>query len=176
MGRSARSSSASTSRSSGPCRRRTSWVKSAPQRWQSARIRSWYKPRACLRALFWQYAQYGYWKVRVIQKHRIPASPRHVVPGCFLLLLTFLSLLSFVSPSALKIWFALISAYLALIVVASLTTACKKGWKLLPVLPLAFACFHFGYGLGFLHGIWDFVLLRRQPAIAFSRLTRPAPS
>ena len=27
--------------------------------------------------------QYGYWKVRVIQKHKIPASVRHLVPGWF---------------------------------------------------------------------------------------------
>src|SRR5207302_11486915 len=45
--------------------------------WQSPRIRSWYRPRSSLGALFRQYLQYGYWKVRVIQKHRRPASPRH---------------------------------------------------------------------------------------------------
>jgi succinoglycan biosynthesis protein ExoA len=49
--------------------------------WQSPRIRSWYRPRASLRALFRQYKQYDYWKVRVIQKHKIPGSVRHLVPG-----------------------------------------------------------------------------------------------
>src|SRR5262249_44122863 len=52
--------------------------------YQTPTIRSWYYPRSSLRALFLQYAQYGYWKVRVIQKHKIPASIRHVVPGGFL--------------------------------------------------------------------------------------------
>src|SRR5205823_12095039 len=47
--------------------------------WQSPRIKSWYHPRASLRSLWRQYAQYGYWKVRVIQKHGLPASMRHVV-------------------------------------------------------------------------------------------------
>jgi GT2 family glycosyltransferase len=144
--------------------------------WQSPRLQSWYKPRSTLRSLFWQYAQYGYWKVRVIQKHRIPASARHLVPACFLLLLLVLPMLSFCSVFALQAWFGLIGAYLAIMVLASLKTANKNEWKLLPVLPLAFACFHFGYGLGFLSGIWDFVLLRRQPASAFSRLTRPSSS
>lgn len=51
--------------------------------WQSPRIKSWYCPRGSLAALFWQYRQYGYWKVRVIQKHRTPASLRQLVPGGF---------------------------------------------------------------------------------------------
>jgi hypothetical protein len=144
--------------------------------WQSPRIRSWYRPRRTLRSLFWQYAQYGYWKVRVIQKHKIPGSMRHVVPGCFVLLLALLPALSFFEPALLRVWFGLVIAYLGLLVLATLTTACKGGWKLAPLLPLAFACFHFGYGIGFLCGILDFVLLRRGPALAFSRLTRPASS
>ena len=146
------------------------------QIWQSPRIQSWYKPRSSLRSLFWQYAQYGYWKVRVIQKHRIPASVRHLVPAGFLLLLVALPMLSFYSALAFRAWFALIGAYLAFIVLASLRTANEKGWKLLPVVPLAFACFHFGYGFGFLRGVWDFILLRRQPGAAFSSLTRSASS
>ncbi len=52
--------------------------------WQSPRIRSVYSVRESLGALFRQYLQYGYWKVRVIRKHRLPASPRHLVPGLFL--------------------------------------------------------------------------------------------
>src|SRR5215468_7328772 len=55
--------------------------------WQSPRIKSWYHPRDSLIALFRQYTQYGYWKVRVIQKHKLPASVRHLVPGSFVLAL-----------------------------------------------------------------------------------------
>src|ERR1700693_2152273 len=53
--------------------------------WQSPDIVSWYHPRSSLRALFRQYFQYGYWKVAVIRKHRLPASWRHLVPGVFVL-------------------------------------------------------------------------------------------
>ena len=42
--------------------------------WQSPKIKSWYRPRGSLSALFRQYMQYGYWKVRMIQKHKLPAS------------------------------------------------------------------------------------------------------
>ena len=62
--------------------------------YQSPKIRSWYRPRGTLAALFKQYLQYGYWKVRVIQKHKLPASIRHLVPGAFLLTLAVFLLLS----------------------------------------------------------------------------------
>ena len=32
--------------------------------------------------------------------------------------------------------------------------------------------YHFGYGFGFLRGIWDFVVLRRRPSRSYSKLTR----
>src|SRR5262249_37522272 len=60
--------------------------------WQSPRIRSWNQPRGSLRTLFLQYMQYGYWKVRVIQKHKIPASTRHLMPGGFVFGFTVLPL------------------------------------------------------------------------------------
>src|SRR5689334_5169766 len=41
--------------------------------WQSRSIKSSYQPRGSLHLLFQQQLQYGYWKVRVIQKHKIPA-------------------------------------------------------------------------------------------------------
>jgi glycosyltransferase involved in cell wall biosynthesis len=53
--------------------------------WQSPDIVSWYHPRSSLGALFRQYFQYGFWKVAVIRKHRVPASWRHLVPGAFVL-------------------------------------------------------------------------------------------
>src|SRR5262245_36497679 len=62
--------------------------------WKSTRIKSWYHPRETLPWLFSQYVQYGYWKVRVIQKHKFPASLRHVIPACFILELIILPVIS----------------------------------------------------------------------------------
>ena len=53
--------------------------------WQSPTIVSWYSPRATLSNLFHQYFQYGFWKVAVIRKHRLPGSWRHGVPVAFIL-------------------------------------------------------------------------------------------
>ena len=70
-------------------------VRSGGKIWQSVSIKSRYTPRTSLAALFNQHVQYGYWKVRVIQKHKIPASLRHLVPGCFVSLLAGRCLLVF---------------------------------------------------------------------------------
>jgi len=159
--------------------------------WQSPKIKSWYRPRASLAALFKQYMQYGYWKVRVIQKHKLPASWRHLVPGSFVLTLMLLFLLSVFSfpislfPSSpwslvsgpVGSWslFALCSlllAYGAAVLAASVVTARKTEWKLLPLLPLVFPCYHLGYGYGFLRGVWDFLIRRLRPQANFSALTR----
>jgi hypothetical protein len=123
-----------------------------------------------------QYMQYGYWKVRILQKYKIPASLRHLVPGTFVFLLLALLVLSLVWLPALWLFLLLVGCYAAANIAASFIVASKNGWKLLPILPIAFFCFHFGYGLGFFRGVLDFIVLRRKPGSAFSRLTRPATS
>jgi glycosyltransferase involved in cell wall biosynthesis len=140
--------------------------------WQSPRIKSWYTPRGSLAALFRQYVQYGYWKVRVIQKHKIPASLRHVVPGCFVLLLAILPPAALVSRAAAWAWVGLIAAYIICNIGGSLSVAVRKGFRFFLLLPLIFSCFHIGYGYGFLRGICDFIVLRRKPGDRFTLLTR----
>jgi succinoglycan biosynthesis protein ExoA len=140
--------------------------------WQSPKIRSWYRPRGSLSALFRQYVQYGYWKVRVIQKHKLPASFRHLVPAAFLLTLLLLVLSSIIWPLALWLLVGTFGLYLLAVLAVSLVTAAHIHWALFPVLPFVFPCYHFGYGYGFLHGILDFVVLSRQPSPTFERLTR----
>jgi glycosyltransferase involved in cell wall biosynthesis len=140
--------------------------------WQSPSIKSWYRPRSSLQNLFRQYRQYGYWKVRVIQKHTVPASVRHVVPGCFLAVLIALPVVSLWWAPALWVWLALVGIYSLCNIAASVVAAAHHGLTLLPVLPLVFACYHFGYGYGFLRGIIDFIILRRPPAHTYTNLTR----
>jgi succinoglycan biosynthesis protein ExoA len=153
------------------------------QVWQSPEIVSFYHPRSSLHALFRQYMQYGYWKVAVIRKHRLSASFRHVVPGIFvavngILFLTYFSFwitgLSHLSFAALFSWMAISGAYLAFCLVASFAAAGRHGWSLLPVLPLVFATYHFGYGYGFLLGVVHLFRNERSgiPNPAFTELTR----
>ena len=147
-------------------------VRAGGRIWQSPSIRSWYSPRGSLRALFAQYRQYGYWKVRVIQKHRLPASIRHLVPGAFVLALGGLGLAAPFSRVAAVGLRTILGAYGAVLLAASLLTARRAGWRYLAVLPAVFACYHVSYGIGFMRGILDWVVLRRSPGASFIALTR----
>jgi succinoglycan biosynthesis protein ExoA len=135
--------------------------------WQSAEIVSWYRPRTNLSSLFRQYFQYGFWKVRVIRKHRIPGSWRHLIPGLFVganlsLLIASACAALAGSPALgralLLSWAALFAAYALAALAASFMAARRCGWSLLPYLPVTFAVFHCSYGLGFLLGsvYWTF--------------------
>lgn len=121
--------------------------------WQSPRIRSWYWPRGSLRGLFAQYYQYGFWKVAVIRKHRRPASWRHLAPGVWVVLAVALAAASFFWRWPIAVLFALMASYFIASVSASISTAHREGWDLLPALPAVFAIYHVAYGLGFLAGV-----------------------
>jgi len=149
-------------------------VRSGGKVWQSVKIKSCYRPRESLRHLFAQYVQYGYWKARILQKHNLPASFRHIVPACFVLTLVVLTVLSSISTTAFWAWVGLVGIYITLNLAASLLTAASNGWDLFPILPSIFATFHFAYGWGFLRGFADFIILRRKPAQSYTVLTRPS--
>jgi glycosyltransferase involved in cell wall biosynthesis len=152
--------------------------------WQDPAILSWYSPRAELSALFHQYFQYGFWKVAVIRKHRLPGSWRHLVPVVFVLLNILLPLMVLASATSgsspaltwsTGMWLAFVSCYAAGNFFASLAAARTAGWKTLPFLPAAFATFHFSYGLGFLAGLLRFGWRPTGPLPAnsvFARITR----
>ncbi len=141
--------------------------------WQSARIRSWYQPRPSLSALWKQYGQYGYWKVRVIQKHKLPASWRHIVPGAFVGSVLLLSMLALFSQWARGLWLLAVGAYVIANLSATLWTCRRpRDWRFLPVLPLVFGAYQIGYGYGFLRGALDFLLLKRGASSDYQTLSR----
>lgn len=126
--------------------------------WQSPKIVSWYRPRNSFGTLFRQYCQYGFWKVEVIRKHWIPASWRHLVPAAFVLGNALLLLTAAMAAIAgnqrggvalVTLWLTGIAVYGAACVAASLPSARKYGWSLLPLLPVVFAIYHLSYGIGF---------------------------
>lgn len=142
--------------------------------WQSPRVKSWYQPRSSLKALFKQYLQYGYWKVRVIQKHGRPASPRHLVPVLFTLGVALGWLAGFVHWSLWLIYVGAMMLYGLLSLIFSVRAAVTSGWDLLPLLPMVFLIYHVSYGIGFAWGILDFVVLHRGACRTMTALTRPS--
>jgi hypothetical protein len=127
--------------------------------------------------------------VLVMRKHGRTPSIRHLVPAAFVLglvlpagiaALAALAALAFhsagsrlVAVLALVLLGAGLVSYLAVLLVASITTARRFGWDLLPILPLTFATYHVSYGIGFLQGLVDFGMRRRKTAPSImSQLTR----
>jgi succinoglycan biosynthesis protein ExoA len=118
-------------------------------------IRSEYTVRSSLSGLWRQYFQYGFWKVRVLQKHPRQMSLRQFAPPALVLaLLGSAFLAAFPDLRSLSLIVPLL--YLFVNLLASLWTASKRGWKSLPFLPLTFAILHLGYGSGFLVGLFRF--------------------
>lgn len=146
-------------------------VRAGGKIWLDPQIRSTYYSRSTLRGLWKQYFEYGFWKVRVIQKHRQPASWRHLVPVTFVLALG-LSLVASVVLQSILGFAGVILPY----AFASLGTAAwlslRKGVRYFPVLPLAFATMHLAYGLGFLAGLLRFAGATFQRGFKFGFVPR----
>lgn len=119
-------------------------------------VRSEYYSRGSLKKLWRQFFQYGFWKVRVLQKHPRQMSLRQFVPLAFILALTLSLLLSFVVSWGWLTLLILLTSYLLANLAASILTASGQNCKTLLLLPLAFAIIHLSYGLGFLVGLFRF--------------------
>ncbi len=136
--------------------------------WQDARIVSHYTPRESYAALWRQFHQYGYWKVAVIRKHRLPASLRHLVPFGFVATLGVLVPVAVWSTAAAGALGALLALYAGALLANGLLAAPRQALGV----AVATACMQLGYGLGFGRGLLDMVVLRRGPGAAMTRLTR----
>jgi succinoglycan biosynthesis protein ExoA len=119
-------------------------------------IRSDYTVRSTPRALWQQYYQYGFWKVRVLQKHPRQMSLRQFVPPGSVLALLICILLSLFFPWGVWLLGGMVGAYLLASLTASLWAAARRGWSSLMLLPPVFAILHLSYGLGFLVGLLKF--------------------
>ena len=79
---------------------------------------------------------------------------RHYVPFIFVLSLIFSLILSFFFKPTIYLFLFIIGLYLLASLFFSISIAIKeKNFGLVFLLPLAFACRHFGYGLGSLVGL-----------------------
>jgi glycosyltransferase involved in cell wall biosynthesis len=127
-------------------------VQSGGRIWLDAALVSKYYSRADLKRLWRQYYEYGLYKVRVIQKRSGVASIRHLVPAAFVVGIAAAASLSAIVRDPLPLAIAALP-YVIAMAIASLIAA-KGAPRTFPILPLAFAILHFGYGTGFLAGLW----------------------
>jgi glycosyltransferase involved in cell wall biosynthesis len=130
----------------------------------AADVKSRYYSRNNFRKLISQYFQYGCWKVRVMQKHPWQMSPRQFIPPLFVASLICSAALALFTATGLAPAIAICCCYLMANLCASALTASAAGWRLLPLLPVAFVSLHISYGSGFLFGLIKFAgRWRRAP-------------
>jgi glycosyltransferase involved in cell wall biosynthesis len=123
-------------------------------------IHSTYFTRSSLKKLWRQYFQYGFWRIRTMQKHRRPATLRQTIP-----LLLVLSMLVLIMAGILwkpLFWLLLIEVclYFLLLMIGFLDVSRKSGVKQAVLSPLIFIILHFSYGIGGLYGIVRLILLQ----------------
>lgn len=140
---------------------------------QDTSIRIRYYVRDSYVKLFRQFLQYGFWKVRVIQKHPMQASLRHVMPSLFLMSLIGTGILSSFS-SVFRVLFLVVTFFYLGIIAISALFRCflSEKWILWPGIMVALLTMHLGYGLGFIFGILRWCLGFRIPVSIFKRITR----
>ncbi len=117
-----------------------------------------YYSRSSLSLLCKQYYQYGFWKVRVLQKHLRQMRPRQFAPPLFVAALLLSMLLALFTSFGWLLLVTLAGSYILTNLVASLLVAAQARWQYLPLLPGVFAILHLSYGLGFLVGLLRFAL------------------
>jgi glycosyltransferase involved in cell wall biosynthesis len=122
----------------------------------AADVQSRYYGRASLRSLWKQYFQYGFWKVRVMQKHPRQMRLRQFVPPSFVLSSFIVLGLSFLVSWGWATAVAVGGSYVLANLAASVATAAKKGRRHVFLLPVVYAILHLSYGLGFLVGLFKF--------------------
>lgn len=122
----------------------------------AADVHSIYFSRGSLAKLWKQYFQYGFYKIRVLQKHPRQMSLRQFVPPAFAALLGLSSLLTVLTKWGWQLLTLVTGIYLAANICASLFTASRRGWQHLLLLPICFAILHLSYGIGFLFGLIKF--------------------
>lgn len=124
----------------------------------SPKIKSVYYSRGSLSKLWKQYYQYGFWKVRVMQKHGKTASIRHLVPMAFVLTNLLGIILGLFFKPILCLWGIEVIMYLLCDFISSFKVS-KGNVGLMKYMPLIFPILHISYGLGFIAGLLDFMYL-----------------
>lgn len=120
--------------------------------WTSPRLAVVYEPRRTLGALFRQMRRYGLGRARLHRKHPAAFTWESLVPAAFVVGLLSLPATPLI-PEALRLaWISPYALYLALVLAFSVAAAARRGWALLPLLPVAFAVIHMGLGIGYLQG------------------------
>lgn len=121
-----------------------------------------YYGRESLGKLWRMFFQYGYFKPLVVRKVGRIQTFRQVVPVAFVLSLGITGLLSPLFPLLAWLFGAIVLSYAVVDVGCSTIAAFRQGLRCVLVLCAVFPVLHLSYGLGFLKGTLDLLILRRK--------------
>ncbi len=133
-----------------------------------------YYVRGNYTGLWRQFFQYGYWKVYVNQKHKAVTTLRQLVPPLFVVYvaLWFLSTLLLPSFRLVASWPLVLYVLLGLYVGFKTYAFDGKNWNKALSVSITFPLLHLSYGLGYLQGIVEFILMKNKPSAKQTRLSR----
>ena len=128
--------------------------------WLSKDINSIYYSRSSLKKLWRQYYQYGFWRIKTIQKHKTVVALRQLAPVVLTVSLFLLMLLSFVHPWFKWLFVVELGVYLLGLFSGALIVWKEFGFSFSLSAPVIFAILHFSYGIGMLLGWVRFIVMK----------------
>jgi glycosyltransferase involved in cell wall biosynthesis len=125
-------------------------------------IASFYTARESLQKLWTMFYQYGYFKPLAVRAIGTVMTTRQLIPSFFLLCTICAAILAPWSDAMAVLFTAIIIAYAAIDLTVSLRAAIERGrgcglWSM-----VVFPILHISYGIGYAHGILDFLVLRKS--------------
>jgi len=130
-------------------------------------LRTRYLNSPSVRRFLRQQFLYGFWKVRVFQKHPRMMGARHAIAPLFALAVLSAPLIAVASPDGAVLIGVGGLTYAATAAAATAHVARHTGWREAAPLPAVFLGLHLAWGLGFLAGLVRFMprwWIDREPA------------
>jgi GT2 family glycosyltransferase len=124
-------------------------------------VKSIYVVRSSFSSLFNQYFFYGYYRISVIRKHKIPISYRQFIPPLF-----FTSLIILIISSIFlgEIWIGLsLPIFYVIIVLLTALLSKKVAIKILLFFIIGIFILHLSYAAGFLRAMSEVIIPKSSP-------------
>ncbi len=121
-----------------------------------------YHARDSLRKLWRMYYQYGYFKPLVARKVGGVFTWRQLVPPAFVLALIASAVAAIIAPKTTPALAIIVAVYVSALAAMALPVAARHGPRVALAFCAAIPTLHLSYGVGFLKGVVDFLVLRRK--------------
>jgi succinoglycan biosynthesis protein ExoA len=118
------------------------------------KAKSIYYVRDSFKSLLKQYYNYGYWRIAVLKKHKIPISYRQQIPFLFYILVIIFLFTGLICKN-ITISIFLPLSYLMILFLFATSKIMKEKLLVIINIPIAIIIVHFAYAYGFLMGLKD---------------------